>query len=115
MTVHVDAGAAADSALRETQWLDGLAQIEGLPTGIVAFAALNDPDVDALLADPASALSRLVGVNSSRHICYNDCFNLTEAESDIDYDYPFFFPGSIPTGTSIMAAAAKVSAIRGAT
>tara|TARA_R110000787_G_scaffold159823_3_gene273516 strand:- start:556 stop:1458 length:903 start_codon:yes stop_codon:yes gene_type:complete len=62
--VHVDAGATADSALRETQWLDGLAAIEGLPTGIVAFAALNDPDVDALLAAQA-AHSRVKGI---RHI-----------------------------------------------
>ena len=62
--VHVDAGAAAESALRETQWLDGLAQIEGLPTGIVAFAALNDPDVDALLAAQA-AHPRVRGI---RHI-----------------------------------------------
>jgi len=62
--VHVDAGAAADSALRETQWLDGLAAIEGLPTGIVAFAALNDPDVDALLSAQA-AHDRVKGI---RHI-----------------------------------------------
>ena len=62
--VHVDGGAAADSALRETQWLDGLARIEGLPTGIVAFAALNDPDADALLAAQA-AHPRVRGI---RHI-----------------------------------------------
>lgn len=62
--VHVDAGAAAESALRETQWLDGLAAIEGLPTGLVAFAALNDPDVDALLAAQA-AQPRVKGI---RHI-----------------------------------------------
>lgn len=62
--VHVDAGAAADSALRETQWLDGLAATQGLPTGIVAFAALNDPDVDALLAEQA-AQPRVKGI---RHI-----------------------------------------------
>ncbi|NML10451.1 amidohydrolase family protein [Sphingobium sp. AR-3-1] len=63
-TVHVDAGAAAASALRETQWLDGMAQIEGLPTGFVAFAALHDPDVDALLAAQA-ADPRVKGI---RHI-----------------------------------------------
>tara|TARA_R110000868_G_scaffold358579_2_gene620276 strand:+ start:100 stop:1002 length:903 start_codon:yes stop_codon:yes gene_type:complete len=62
--VHVDAGAAADSALRETQWLDGVAAIEGLPTGIVAFAALNGPHVDALLSAQA-AHSRVKGI---RHI-----------------------------------------------
>ncbi|MBZ9646476.1 amidohydrolase family protein [Sphingobium sp. 3R8] len=62
--VHVDAGAAAHSALRETQWLDGLAVVEGLPTGFVAFAALDDPDVDALLAAQA-AHPRVKGI---RHI-----------------------------------------------
>lgn len=62
--VHVDAGAAAQSALRETQWLDGLAAIQGLPTGIVAFAALHDPDVDALLSAQA-AHQRVKGI---RHI-----------------------------------------------
>jgi predicted TIM-barrel fold metal-dependent hydrolase len=62
--VHVDAGAAAESALRETQWLDGLAVVEGLPTGLVAFAALNDPDADALLAAQA-AHPRVKGI---RHI-----------------------------------------------
>ncbi|WP_088184868.1 amidohydrolase family protein [Sphingobium sp. Z007] len=62
--VHVDAGAAADSAVRETQWLDGLAAVEGLPTGFVAFAALNNPDVDTLLAAQA-AHPRVKGI---RHI-----------------------------------------------
>lgn len=62
--VHVDAGAAAQSALAETDWLDGLADETGLPTGLVAFAALNDPDVDALLAAQA-AHSRVKGI---RHI-----------------------------------------------
>ena len=62
--VHVDAGAAAESALRETLWLEGLAQIEGLPTGIVAYAALNDPDVGGLLAAQA-AHPRVRGI---RHI-----------------------------------------------
>jgi predicted TIM-barrel fold metal-dependent hydrolase len=62
--VHVDAGAAAESALRETQWLDTLAAVDGLPTGFVAFAALNDPDVDALLAAQA-AHPRVKGI---RHI-----------------------------------------------
>jgi len=62
--VHVDAGAAAASALEETVWLDGLAEAEGLPTGFVAFAALNDPDVDTLLGRQA-AHSRVKGI---RHI-----------------------------------------------
>lgn len=59
--VHVDAGAAAESALDETAWLDGLAEKDGLPTGFVAFAALNDPDVDALLVKQA-AHKRVKGI-----------------------------------------------------
>lgn len=62
--VHVDAGAAAASALDETQWLGAQADQHGLPTGIVAFAALNDPAVDALLAAQA-AHPRVRGI---RHI-----------------------------------------------
>lgn len=62
--VHVDAGAAAESAVAETQWLEGLAEKHGLPTGLVAFAALNDPHVDALLSKQA-AHSRVKGI---RHI-----------------------------------------------
>jgi hypothetical protein len=46
--------------------------------------------VDALLADPSSALSTLAGVNASRHICYNDCVNLSLSE----YGSEFFFHGS---------------------
>ncbi len=62
--VHIDAGAAADEALAETQWLEGLADSEGLPSAIVAFAALDDPDVEALLAAQA-AHPRVRGI---RHI-----------------------------------------------
>ena len=36
--VHVDAGADPADALAETEWLEGLAEADGLPTGIVAFA-----------------------------------------------------------------------------
>ena len=48
--VHVDAGAEPAQALAETEWLQGLADACGLPSGIVAFAALDDPDVEPLLA-----------------------------------------------------------------
>jgi predicted TIM-barrel fold metal-dependent hydrolase len=62
--VHIDAGAAADDALAETQWLEGLADSEGLPSAIVAFAALDDPNVETLLAAHA-AHPRVRGI---RHI-----------------------------------------------
>lgn len=48
--VHIDAGADPADALTETQWLQGMADTRGMPNGIVAFAALNDPDVETLLA-----------------------------------------------------------------
>ena len=41
--VHVDAGAAAESALRETQWLDGLVEAQDLPTGLVALRRSTIP------------------------------------------------------------------------
>lgn len=60
--VHVDAGAS--DALGETMWLDAIAKAEGLPSGIVAFARLDDPDVDRLLAAHASHKT----VRGIRHI-----------------------------------------------
>ena len=49
--VHIDAGAHPDDAVTETRWLQGLADSEGFPNAIVAYAALNDPNLDALLAE----------------------------------------------------------------
>lgn len=62
--VHVDAGAHPGDALAETEWLSGLAEAEGMPSGIVAFAALDDPDLDARLAGHA----RHHRVRGIRHI-----------------------------------------------
>lgn len=59
--VHVDAGANPADALAETAWLEGL---PGGPDGIVAFAALDDPEVGSLLAAHA-AHGRVRGI---RHI-----------------------------------------------
>jgi len=62
--VHVEAGAHPDDALAETDWLQGLADTRGLPSGIVAFAALDDPGIDATLA----AHARRGNVRGVRHI-----------------------------------------------
>jgi len=62
--VHVDAGAEAAQALDETDWLQDLADDRGLPSGIVAFAALDDPEVERLLAAHASRRN----VRGIRHI-----------------------------------------------
>jgi predicted TIM-barrel fold metal-dependent hydrolase len=48
--VHIDAGAHPDDALKETQWLQAMADARGMPSGIVAFAALESPGLEALLA-----------------------------------------------------------------
>ena len=52
--VHVEAGADPRDALGETEWLEGVAAERGLPNGLVAFAALDDPDVGDLLAAHAA-------------------------------------------------------------
>jgi predicted TIM-barrel fold metal-dependent hydrolase len=62
--VHVDAGAHPADALKETAWLQGIADARGMPNAIVAFAALDDPDVESLLA----AQARHRNVRGIRHI-----------------------------------------------
>lgn len=52
--VHIDAGADPARALDETDWLEGIASQRGLPNAIVAFAPLDDPDVEHLLAAHAA-------------------------------------------------------------
>jgi predicted TIM-barrel fold metal-dependent hydrolase len=52
--VHVDAGAEPADALKETGWLQDLADARGMPNAIVAFAALNDPDIESRLAAHAA-------------------------------------------------------------
>jgi predicted TIM-barrel fold metal-dependent hydrolase len=49
--VHIDAGANPDDALNETRWLQSLADEGSHPNAIVGFAPLNDPKVEALLAE----------------------------------------------------------------
>ena len=62
--VHVDAGANAAAALDETAWLQTMADTRGRPNAIVAFAALNDPNVEKLL-EAHAANSNVRGI---RHI-----------------------------------------------
>lgn len=62
--VHIDAGAHPDDALAETEWLQSLADDGGKPNAIIAFAALNDPDVERLLAAHAEHRN----VRGIRHI-----------------------------------------------
>jgi len=52
--VHIDAGADPAQALDETRWLEEVADADGLPTAIVAFAALDDPQAEQALAAQAA-------------------------------------------------------------
>jgi predicted TIM-barrel fold metal-dependent hydrolase len=52
--VHIDAGADPAQALDETEWLERIAAQRGMPDGIVAFAPLHDPKVEALLERQAA-------------------------------------------------------------
>ena len=49
-SVHVEAGFDYGAPLTETQWLQELADQHGFPHAIVAKAALDDPQVEELLA-----------------------------------------------------------------
>ena len=52
--VHVEAGANPADSLQETRWLQRVADARGYPQALVAHAELNDPKVEALLAEHAS-------------------------------------------------------------
>lgn len=67
--VHVDAGADMAQALEETDWLQGIADDSGMPTAIIAFAALDDPHVGDLLAAHAERRN----VRGIRHIVNWHC------------------------------------------
>ena len=62
--VHVDAGARPQDAMAETRWLQDLADQRGAPHAIVAFAPLNDPQVERLLEQHAAHAN----VRGIRHI-----------------------------------------------
>ena len=62
--VHIDAGAEPADALKETDWLQAMADARAMPSAMVAFAALDDPKVEALLAAHAERRS----VRGIRHI-----------------------------------------------
>jgi predicted TIM-barrel fold metal-dependent hydrolase len=55
--VHVEAGAAPSQAIAETDWVQSVFEAHPLATAIVAFAALDAPDIDAQLAAQAKRQS----------------------------------------------------------
>jgi predicted TIM-barrel fold metal-dependent hydrolase len=62
--VHVEAGAHPEDALKETQWLQTMADTTGFPHAIVAHAPLNNNNVEALL----EAHSHSKNLRGIRHI-----------------------------------------------
>ena len=52
--VHVEAGANPADSLKETRWLQSVADTRGYPHALVAHAELNHPNVESLLAEHAS-------------------------------------------------------------
>ncbi|MEM8984569.1 MAG: amidohydrolase family protein [Pseudomonadota bacterium] len=48
-SVHVQVGTTAQHATRETEWLQRTQAETGLPSAIVAFCALDEPDAEAVL------------------------------------------------------------------
>ena len=79
--VHLDAG--AENPLAETDWLQDMADAHGMPNGIIANAALDDPDVEGLLSDHA----RRRNVRGIRHIIsWHQDPNRTYIPRDITLD-----------------------------
>jgi predicted TIM-barrel fold metal-dependent hydrolase len=64
-SVHIQVGTAPGEELAETQWLDGQAEVEGLPTAIVAYCDLASPCAAQTIAQHLAASSRVRGI---RHI-----------------------------------------------
>ncbi|MEM1263800.1 MAG: amidohydrolase family protein [Pseudomonadota bacterium] len=48
-SVHIQVGTTPSDAILETQWLQQSRASTGLPTAVVAFCALDEPDADAIL------------------------------------------------------------------
>jgi predicted TIM-barrel fold metal-dependent hydrolase len=63
-SVHVDAGFDPAQPVKETRWLQSIADHHGFPHGIVARAELQRPDVEAILAGHAA----FPNVRGIRHI-----------------------------------------------
>ena len=81
--VHIDAGAHPDDALKETRWLQDMANARGMPTGIVPFAALHEPEVERLLA----AHAEHPNVRGIRHIAnWHRDPQRTYSEDDVTLD-----------------------------
>lgn len=60
-SVHVQGELAREQSVAETAWLQAIADRQGFPHGIVAYAALQDPDLDTTL-DAHAHFANLRGI-----------------------------------------------------
>ncbi|HEY0316129.1 MAG TPA: amidohydrolase family protein [Sphingomonas sp.] len=84
--VHIDAGAIPDQALDETRWLECMATERGMPNGIVAFAPLQDPGVDALL-EAQAAHPRVRGIRQIVNWHLNPMRTYNPSDVTLDDDW----------------------------
>jgi predicted TIM-barrel fold metal-dependent hydrolase len=61
-SVHIEAGWDRSDPVGETRWLDRLGRDSRLPSVLVAYAPLDEPDVGAVLEAQLAASSRVRGV-----------------------------------------------------
>jgi len=84
--VHVDAGADPSLAVAETRWLQALADAKGRPDAIVAYAPLNDPDVETVL-EAHAVHANLRGIRQILN--WHPDPNLTYTRADLLHDPAF--------------------------
>lgn len=84
--VHIDAGAVPEQALDETRWLEAQHDAHGLPNGIVAFAALQDPGVDALL-EAHAAHPHVRGIRQIVNFHFNPMRTYNPSDVTLDDDW----------------------------
>lgn len=54
-SVHVQVGAVPEDSIKETRWLQSTADASGLPSAIIAYADLRDPDLGEMLDQHAAS------------------------------------------------------------
>ena len=81
--VHVEAGAGAGQALAETERLEELATRRSLPSGLVAGAALDAPDIEAQLEAHVAA-SHVRGIRDILNWHPNPALSYTPRDRSVD-------------------------------
>ncbi|MEO6092104.1 MAG: amidohydrolase family protein [Novosphingobium sp.] len=88
--VHVEAGADPAQTLDETRWLQSIADARGMPSGLVAFAALDDPKVESLLERQAG-FGRVRGIRQivNWHASPNRTYSAADATLKPEWERGF--------------------------